>query len=91
MCIRDRVTIANDPELKTRFTEASRTFIDVQEQLRTAKTGHEVADLRLDMAQANWRLEVIEAELDGTEPPAQPHTRDTSGSAWDSTRGRGAE
>ena len=86
-----RVTIANDPDLKTRFTEASRTFIDVQEQLRTAKTGHEVADLRLDMAQANWRLEVIEAELDGTKLPPQPHTRDTSGSAWDSTRGSGAQ
>ena len=84
-----RITIENNLELKKRFTEASRTYIDVQEQIRTAKTGHEVADLRLEMAEANWRLEAIEAELDGNEPPPKPHTRNTSGSAWDSTRGSG--
>ncbi len=84
-----RVTIANDPDLKTRFTDASRVYSEVRERAESATTGHEIADIRLDIAKARWRLDVIDAELDGREPPPEPHRRDNSGSAWDSTRGTG--
>jgi hypothetical protein len=84
-----RVTIANDADLKERFTLASRTYSDVREAAQDATTGHEIADLRLEIAEARWKLDVIEAELDGRPAPPQPHRRDNSGSAWDSTRGTG--
>ncbi len=86
-----RVTIANDPDLKRRLTDASRVYSEVREKADAATTGHQVADLRLEIADARWRLDVIDAELDGREPPPQPHRRDNSGSAWDSTRGTGAD
>lgn len=84
------VAIANDFELKERFTHAARTFSDVREAAAVAKTGHEVADLRLDIAKARWQLDVIDAEINGKPLPPEPHSRDSSGSAWDSTRGTGA-
>ena len=84
-----RVTIANDMDLKERFTLASRTYSDVREAAEEAVTGHEVADLRLQIAEARWKLDVIDAELDGRPAPPQPHRRDNTGSAWDSTRGTG--
>ncbi len=85
-----RVTIENDPELKKRYVDASDTYRAVLEQADKAVTGHEVADLRIEIAKARWKLDVIDAELEGTTPPPEPHTRDTTGSAWDSTRGEGA-
>ena len=85
-----RVTIENDPELKKRYVDASDTYRAVLEQADKAVTGHEVADLRIEIAKARWKLDVIDAELEGATPPPEPHTRDTSGSAWDSTRGDGA-
>ncbi len=84
-----RVTIANDMDLKERFTLASRTYSDVREAAEEAVTGHEIADLRLQIAEARWKLDVIDAELDGRPAPPQPHRRDNTGSAWDSTRGTG--
>lgn len=84
-----RVTIANDSDLKARFVDASDTYRDVLEKFTGAKTGHELADLRIDISKARWKLDVIDAELEGNEPPAEPFTRDVSGSAWDSTRGDG--
>lgn len=86
-----RVTIANDKALKERYVDASTTYREVLETAAEADTGHEVADLRIAIAKARWKLDVIDAELDGREPPAEPHTRNTDGSAWDSTRGTGAE
>lgn len=86
-----RVTIANDAALKERFVDASNTYREVLETAEDADTGHEVADLRVAIAKARWKLDVIDAELDGRQPPPEPHTRDVSGSAWDSTRGTGAE
>ncbi len=85
-----RVTIANDAALKERYVDASDTYRDVLEKFKSATTGHELADLRLDISKARWKLDVINAELEGEEPPAEPFTRDNSGSAWDSTRGDGA-
>ncbi len=84
-----RVTIANDPELKERYVGASDTYREVLEKAKDAASGHEIADLRIDIAKARWKLDVIDAELEGRTPPDEPYTRDTSGSAWDSTRGRG--
>lgn len=84
-----RVTIADNPDLKERFTLASRTYSEVREAAQDATTGHEIADLRLEIAEARWKLDVIDAELDGRPAPPQPHRRDNSGSAWDSTRGTG--
>jgi hypothetical protein len=84
-----RITIANNPDLKERFAAASLTYSDVRESAESASTGHEVADLRLEIAEARWKLDVIEAELEGRPAPPQPHRRDNSGSAWDSTRGTG--
>ncbi len=86
-----RVTIANDADLKARYVDASDTYRDVLEKFQSATTGHELADLRLDISKARWKLDVIDAELEGEEPPPEPYTRDNSGSAWDSTRGDGAE
>ncbi len=85
-----RVTIENDPELKERYVDASATYREVLENAKDADTGHEVADLRIQIAKARWKLDVINAELEGEEPPPEPHTRNTDGSAWDSTRGTGA-
>ncbi len=85
-----RVTIADDKKLKARYVEASDTYREVLEKARDADTGHEVADLRIQIAKARWKLDVIDAELEGKTPPVEPHTRDVSGSAWDSTRGTGA-
>lgn len=85
-----RVVIENDPELKKRYVDASDTYRAVLEQADDAVTGHEVADLRIEIAKARWKLDVIDAELEGKSPPPEPHSRDTSGSAWDSTRGSGA-
>lgn len=84
-----RITIANDRDLKRRFTEASRTYSEVRDAAARATRGHEVADLRIDIAKAQWKLDVIEAELDGEQPPPEPFVRDVTGSAWDSTRGSG--
>ena len=85
-----RVTIANDAELKKRYVDASTTYREVLEKAEDADTGHEVADLRIEIAKARWKLDVIDAELEGKTPPDEPFTRDSSGSAWDSTRGTGA-
>lgn len=85
-----RVTIADDPELKERYVAASDTYREVLEKAKDADTGHEVADLRIAISKARWKLDVIDAELEGRTPPKEPHTRDSSGSAWDSTRGTGA-
>jgi len=85
-----RITIADDPELKARYVEASDTYREVLEAEKDADTGHEVADLRVAIAKARWKLDVIDAELEGQPSPPEPFTRDTSGSAWDSTRGSGA-
>lgn len=84
-----RVTIADDPELKDRFVDASTTYREVLEQAKEAVTGHEIADLRIKIAKARWKLDVVDAELEGTPPPQEPFTRNNSGSAWDSTRGTG--
>ena len=84
-----RVTLANDSALLERFVDASSTYRDVLEKAEGAQTGHEVADLRIDISKARWKLDVIDAELSGRTPPKEPYTRDNSGSAWDSTRGRG--
>jgi hypothetical protein len=86
-----RVTIANDAALKERYVDASATFREVLEHADAADTGHEVADLRIEIAKARWKLDVIDAELDGRTPPPEPLTRDASGSAWDSTKGSGTE
>jgi len=85
-----RVTIEDDADLKARYVDASDTYRDVLERFQSAKTGHELADLRIDISKARWKLDVIDAELDGREAPAEPYTRDSSGSAWNSTRGDGA-
>ena len=84
-----RVTLADDKSLKARFVDASSTYRDVLEKADAAETGHEVADLRIDISKARWKLDVIDAELSGRTPPKEPFTRDNTGSAWDSTRGRG--
>ena len=84
-----RVTLADDADLKERFVDASSTYRDVLEQSEQAETGHEVADLRISISKARWKLDVIDAELSGRTPPKEPFTRDNSGSAWDSTRGSG--
>lgn len=84
-----RVTLANDSALLERFVDASSTYRDVLEKAEDAHTGHEIADLRIDISKARWKLDVIDAELSGRTPPKEPYTRDNSGSAWDSTRGRG--
>ena len=84
-----RVVISNDADLKARFVDASDTYRDVLEKFTGAKTGHELADLRIDISKARWKLDVIDAELEGNDPPVEPFTRDVSGSAWDSTRGDG--
>ena len=86
-----RVTIANDPALKARYVDASKTYSEVLEHADLVETGHEVADLLLEIAQARWKLDVIDAELDGRAPPPEPFRRDTAGSAWDSTRGGGVD
>lgn len=86
-----RVTIADDKKLKERYVDASDTYRDVLEKADSASTGHEVADLRIEIAKARWKLDVIDAELDGRTPPAEPFTRDNSGSAWESTRGSGGD
>ena len=86
-----RVTIADDPALKARYVDASRTYSEVLEHADRVETGHEVADLRLEIARARWKLDVIDAELDGRTPPPEPFRRDTGGSAWDSTRGGGVD
>lgn len=85
-----RVTIANDADMKARYVDASDTYRDVLERFQSATTGHELADLRIDITKARWKLDVIDAELEGEEPPPEPLTRDNTGSAWDSTRGDGA-
>ena len=85
-----RVTIADDAALKKRYVDASTTYREVLEKSKDADTGHEVADLRIEIAKARWKLDVIDAELEGKTPPDEPFTRDSSGSAWDSTRGTGA-
>ena len=85
-----RVTIANDQALKVRYVDASATYREVLEYADAATTGHEVADLRIKIAKARWKLDVIDAELDGRTPPPEPLTRDSTGSAWDSTKGSGA-
>lgn len=86
-----RVTIADDPDLKERYTKASKTYSEVLEHASQVESGHEVADLRLEIAQARWKLDVIDAELEGRTPPPEPYSRDNTGSAWDSTRGTGAQ
>ncbi|MFT7475099.1 MAG: hypothetical protein ACI81L_002033 [Verrucomicrobiales bacterium] len=85
-----RVTIANDQELKARYVDASATYREVLEYADAATSGHAVADLRIKIAKARWKLDVVDAELDGRTPPPEPLTRDSSGSAWDSTKGTGA-
>ena len=84
-----RIVIADDAGLRERFAAATRTYTEVMERAASATGGHEVADLRIAIAKARWKLDVISAELDGVEPPPEPFTRDVSGSAWDSTRGTG--
>ena len=84
-----RVTMADDSALKARFVDASSTYREVLEKAEGAETGHEIADIRIDISKARWKLDVIDAELSGRTPPKEPYTRDNSGSAWDSTRGHG--
>ena len=84
-----RITIEDDPALKKRYVDASDTYREVLEKADSAVTGHEIADLRIEIAKARWKLDVIDAELEGNTPPPEPHTRNTDGSAWDSTRGEG--
>ncbi|MGI9606501.1 MAG: hypothetical protein ACR2P0_10225 [Acidimicrobiales bacterium] len=86
-----RIVIANDGALAERFAAAGRTYIDILEHEEKATTGHEIADIRVEIARARWQLDVIDAELDRRPPPPEPFRRDTSGSAWDSTRGTGAD
>lgn len=86
-----RVSISDDRALKDRFVDASSTYRAVLEKAEGAKTGHEVADLRIDISKARWKLDVIDAELSGRTPPKEPFSRDNTGSAWDSTRGRGGD
>ncbi len=86
-----RVTIADDHELKQRYVDASKTYSEVLEQADEVETGHDVADLRIEIAKARWKLDVIDAELEGRSAPAEPFGRDNSGSAWDSTRGTGPD
>lgn len=84
-----RVTIANDPAMKARYVDASKTYSEVLEHADQVETGHDVADLRIEIARARWKLDVIDAELDGREPPSEPFRHDNTGSAWESTRGSG--
>lgn len=84
-----RIVIASDAGLRERFAAATRTYSEVMERAESVTGGHEVADLRIAIAKARWKLDVIAAELDGVEAPPEPFTRDVSGSAWDSTRGTG--
>lgn len=86
-----RITIANDGSLAQRFATAGRTYIDILQREGKATTGHEIADIRVEIAQARWKLDVIDAELDGRTAPPEPFRRDNSGTAWNSTRGSGAD
>lgn len=86
-----RITIADDPSLAERYASASKTYSEVLERAGRVDSGHDVADLRIQIAKARWKLDVIDAELEGRHPPDEPFLRNTSGSAWDSTRGTGGE
>jgi hypothetical protein len=85
-----RVTIADDAAMKARYVDASKTYSEVLEYADQVETGHDVADLRIEIARARWKLDVIDAELDGRQAPPEPFRRDNTGSAWESTRGSGS-
>lgn len=70
--LNDRVTLSDDDDLQLRFQEASIEYNEVDESLDTIDNGPDMAELNDRVDQLRWRLDWVEARLDGRPVPPEP-------------------
>ncbi len=70
--LNDRVTLSDDDEVRGDFAKASGEYQMLVEEVDVADDGPELAALTDRADQLRWQMEVIEARLDGREPPQAP-------------------
>ncbi len=72
--LNDPVTISGSDDLEHRYDEASVEFNELEDRLSGIDNGPDMAALndRIDMLR--WRLEWIEARIDGRPPPREPRS-----------------
>ncbi|MEE9413855.1 MAG: hypothetical protein V3V01_01145 [Acidimicrobiales bacterium] len=70
--LNDRVTLSDDDDLMLRFQEASIEYNAVNELLDGIDNGPDMAELNDRVDQLRWRLDQVEAKLDGRPLPPEP-------------------
>ncbi len=79
LALGDRAELADDPEASEHFATANEQYLRVDAGVASAQTFDQIDDLDDELELAAWHLDVVEARLDGEEPPPEPDTRD----AWE--------
>ncbi len=70
--LNDRVTLSDDDDIRGDFATASGEYQSLVEAVDAADDGPELAALTDRADQLRWQMEVIEARLEGREPPPAP-------------------
>lgn len=68
----DAVIAKNDPELLRLYEEASAAYQTVSQEVDAAESAAQIDALDDQIDNAEWQFEVIEARLEGRQPPAKP-------------------
>jgi len=71
----DRVTLAENDEVSTLYTQATATFADIEQSLEAANTLGAIEELGSQLDEARWQLDAVEAKLEGRIPPPKPVDR----------------
>lgn len=72
--LHDPVAISDSDDLEVRYDEASVEFTELEDRLEAVDNGADMAALKDRVDRLRWRLEWIEARLDGRPAPAEPRT-----------------
>jgi hypothetical protein len=73
--LNDLVAAFDDPTVTEHYREANRIFAAAEEGIASATHERELVDLSTQLTEAEWRLEAVEAIVDGREPPQKPADR----------------
>lgn len=72
--LHDPVAISDSDDLQIRYDEASVEFTELESQLDAVDNGADMAAMKDRVDRLRWRLEWIEARIDGRPAPAEPRT-----------------
>jgi hypothetical protein len=75
LALTEIVQAADDPAANEHYREANRIFAETEELIVDAVHERELVDISNRLTEAEWRLEAVEAIIDGREPPTKPTTR----------------